>query len=144
VSPLQQQRPLVGDGTRLGEVWWVGDKFCFVPAEAHHVIPAEAKRRAGTPMDFAAQDPGSANAVRDDSLRTEGVFVAPTPKSLIPANFTQRFGIGTADGDLGIVGEGKDGFAVAAFDVFHSTSGHPPGAMDLCAFNAVQFTNRIA
>ena len=33
VSPLQQQRPLVGDGGRLGDVWIEGDKFCFVPAE---------------------------------------------------------------------------------------------------------------
>jgi hypothetical protein len=38
------------------------------------VIPAEAKRRAGTPMDFAAWGPGSADAVRDDSLRTEGAL----------------------------------------------------------------------
>ncbi|OYU78168.1 MAG: hypothetical protein CFE32_02735 [Alphaproteobacteria bacterium PA3] len=27
VSPLQQQRPLVGDGLRLRAVWWEGDKY---------------------------------------------------------------------------------------------------------------------
>ncbi len=68
VSPLQQQRPLVGDGTRLWAVWWEEDKFCSVPAEIAHVIPAEAKRRAGTSSDLAAWGPGSAYAVRDDSL----------------------------------------------------------------------------
>ena len=26
--PLQQQRPLIGDGERLGDVWMEGDKFC--------------------------------------------------------------------------------------------------------------------
>ncbi len=57
VSPLQQQRPLVGDGTRLWAVWWEGDKFCFVPVETPPVIPAEAQRRAGTPKDFAVQGP---------------------------------------------------------------------------------------
>jgi hypothetical protein len=44
------------------------DKFLLVPAEIATVIPAEAKRRAGTSVDFAAQGPGSADAVRDDSL----------------------------------------------------------------------------
>jgi hypothetical protein len=54
VSPLQQQRPLVGDGLRLLGWRMEGDKFCFVLAEIAHVIPAEAKRRAGTPKDIAA------------------------------------------------------------------------------------------
>ncbi len=39
----------------------------LVLAVPNAVIPAEAKRRAGTSVDFAAQGPGSADAVRDDS-----------------------------------------------------------------------------
>ncbi len=33
VSPLQQQRPLVGDGVRLRRVWIEGDKFLSMLAE---------------------------------------------------------------------------------------------------------------
>jgi hypothetical protein len=48
--------------------------------------PPQRELRAGTPKDFAARGPGSADAVRDDSLRTEGVFalrrVAPCNEGL--------------------------------------------------------------
>ena len=40
VSPLQQQRPLVGDGLRLCGVWWVGDKFLFVPRKDRAALAA--------------------------------------------------------------------------------------------------------
>ena len=45
---------------------------------------------------------------------------------LIPPNLAQGFGIGAADGDLGVIDEGKDGFAIAALDIFDGGSGDPP------------------
>ncbi len=50
VSPLQQQRPLVGDGLRLRAVWWVGDRFCFVHAANSPLRPY------GTPPPQAGED----------------------------------------------------------------------------------------
>ncbi len=38
------------------------------------VIPAAAKRSAGTSLDFAAQGPRSADAFGDDNVRTEVVI----------------------------------------------------------------------
>ncbi len=90
MSPLQQQRPLVGDGTRLWAVWWAGDKFCFVPVETPPVIPAEAQRRAGTPKDFAARGPGLADAFGDDDARNKAVLrVRPRLPQL--ARWDRRF-----------------------------------------------------
>ena len=84
MSPLQQQRPLVGDGLRLWAVWWEGDKFLSVPARSYP--PAEAKRRAGIPKDFAAQGLGLGYAVRDNILVVLFIWKAlvqalPTPKA---------------------------------------------------------------
>ncbi|CAN1532480.1 hypothetical protein MCEMIH15_01432 [Caulobacteraceae bacterium] len=75
VSPLQQQRPLVGDGTRLWEVWWVGDKFLSVLAEAplHRLrrsFPASGEAAGGSSWDVAAS-PLVGKLV---AKRTEGVF----------------------------------------------------------------------
>ncbi|OYU51017.1 MAG: hypothetical protein CFE27_14560 [Alphaproteobacteria bacterium PA1] len=70
MSPLQQQRPLVGDGLRLTVLPHRGDKFFSIPRLKHiknDVIPAGTKWRAGTSGDFAAQDPRLADAIGDDS-----------------------------------------------------------------------------
>jgi len=134
VSPLQQQRPLVGDGLRLRAVWWVGDEFLSVRTPL--ALWGSTNWSTGGGKGVLAQ---LRVAPCNEGLRNahfDKVSVRPSPQplshgergfcSLIPANLTQGFGIGAADGDLGVVGEGEDGFAVAAFDVFHSTSGHPP------------------
>jgi hypothetical protein len=47
------------------------------------VIPAEAKRRAGTPKDFAAQGPRWADAFGDNHDKTEGVFAKDQTRTLI-------------------------------------------------------------
>ena len=102
------------------------DKRNFCCALRSPTMSPETKRQriAGTPWDFAAQGLGLGR-------RRSGRH------PLIPANFTQGFGIGAADGDLGVVGEGEDGFAVAAFDILDRTTCHPPRAVDLRAFNPV-------
>ena len=58
------------------------------------VIPAEAKRRAGTLVDSAAQDPGSADAVRDDSDCPLNNPLRPQPFNLCITQAQQAFQFG--------------------------------------------------